>query len=169
MNKQAKYLLEEISKNLKTYKDLIIKYEYNSNVHAHFILLYSNTLDKETINTISDNIYLNFVELFPDSIVAIFDNETKYDFKFNILYDNTNVDNCIIKVKNYSLRTDSILNINNMSTENNQKTINIIDYISKIAMKYNTDVIYEEQPIITSNIEEQKKSCIFNDEFAFAA
>ncbi|CAD0220277.1 hypothetical protein [Chryseobacterium sp. JV274] len=169
MNKQIKYLLEEIGKILKIHKDLLIKYEYNSNVHVHFILLYSKTLDKDTINAISDSMYLNFVEFFPDSIVAIFDNDTKYEFKFESLYDNTNVDNCVVKVKNYSLKTDTILSINNLSCENNQKTINIIDYISKIAMKYNTDFIYEEQQIITPNIEGQKKSCIYNDEFAFAA
>lgn len=96
MKKQTLFLLDQI-KFLTSKYDLKAKYEYNSDIDIHFVLLYSPTLDLDFVEDISDKLYESFVEEFPKSMVAVMDNNHKYKFRFDILFDNTFNENKINK------------------------------------------------------------------------
>lgn len=88
MKKQIQFLLEKISSLVNLY-EILVKYEFNSDIEIHFIKITSNKIDNKILNTISDNLYVDFVKEFPHDLVAVLDESSKYEFRFDILFDNS--------------------------------------------------------------------------------
>lgn len=163
MNKQTRYLLNEIKRLTKEF-DLKAKYEYNSDIDIHFVLMYSDSLDIEVVDQLSDQLYLEFVTEFPDGMVAVMDRENKYKFRFESLFDNT-FESLYASVATTKVKCNEKIVLNEVSYDK----INISELINGFANNYNRKTIYKDSLSLDSTISIETVIDGFNDEFAFAA
>lgn len=165
MKKQTEYLLKEII-TLINKQNVLVKYEYNHDIEVHFILLYSKTLDSDTINNIADELYLNFVKLFPKSMVAIFDENQKYEFRFDCLFSNLKEEQNKKDLIEKKIAKDFV----NSVLKKNHPIINISDLQSQASISYHKRSIYKDAKTKTLEfITNSDKTEIYNEEFALAA
>ncbi|PWW25398.1 hypothetical protein [Chryseobacterium sp. AG844] len=171
MKKQTNFLLDQI-KFLTSKYDLKAKYEYNSDIDIHFVLLYSHTLDLDFVEKISDELYESFVNEFPKSMVAVMDKNNKYQFRFESIFDNIKEEISVCNVEIRKKVSHLALNISESLDFAKYKTVTIdtCNIIDKIANKYNEKVIYKESlSLKNANINKKELVNNLNDEFAFAA
>lgn len=160
MNKQTQYLLIEIKRLIDKY-DLQIKYEYNSDINIHFIRILSNTLAIENINNLSDNLYLKFVEAFPDSIVAVMDQNDKYNFRFESLFDNTTVSN--------TLYEEVIFNDNIYFNNSNLESFELSKKLIRKVNHYSRKTLYKDSLCLKESFLKGPVLDHSNEELALAA
>ncbi|MBP1165025.1 hypothetical protein JOE44_001909 [Chryseobacterium sp. PvR013] len=95
MKKQIQFLIDKFKYITDCY-NVFIKYEFNSDIEIHFVQLYSNSLEENFIEQITDTLYNDFIAAFPNELVAIMDEKAKYKFRFDVLFDNTKNDFAVI-------------------------------------------------------------------------
>lgn len=160
MSKQTHYLLSEIEKLVDSY-DLQIKYEYNTDINIHFVRILSNTLTIEDINNLSDALYERFVEVFPGSIVAIMDQNDKYTFRFESLFDNTNVSE--------TLYEEVLFNNNIYFSDASVDFFELSEKLSKKVNHYSKKTLYKDNICLKESFLKSPVLDNSNEELALAA
>lgn len=90
MKTPKEFLLEKIEFILSKFPEAKIKYEYNSFIHSHNILLKPLEIyNNEDYYELEDLINDEFVEEFPGELVVFKSSDSKYVFEDEILFDNT--------------------------------------------------------------------------------
>lgn len=166
MNKQTNYLLQELDR-LTLNHELLAKYEYNSDIDIHFVLLYSESMETKIVEKISNKLYENFVSKFPKSMVAVMDPSDKYKFRFEVLFDNFSKRSlsCFSKNNNTNL-LDEIVSLSSYNTI----TISSSNIAANQAL-YNIKTVYKKAMSLkkVNKISNIEPIVSFNEEYAIAA
>jgi hypothetical protein len=178
MKKQIQFLLDKI-KNITEQYNVFVKYEFNSDIEIHFVQICSKSIKENIIEQIADNLYNEFIESFPSELVAILDDKSKYKFRFEILFDNTQ--NNFVEISENSIyepnHYDVVEYLGSRSEFLDRKSIFIDQLIKNLVyseLKIKCKTTYKNELVIPKIRQKSNKGGSFNvdsrdEEYALAA